>query len=257
MRPWQDDETVRIQSDKELDGLMRIGRIVGETVRHMAAAMQPGMTTRELDDIGAKFLKEKGARSAPILTYKYPGSTCISINDEAAHGVPGKRVIQPGDLVNIDVSAELDGYFADTGASFPVPPVTPEMTFLCDCTQMALDLALDAVTAGERLSVIGRAVESVSQRSGLRIIRDLGGHGVGRGLHEEPRNVPNYFTNRAKERLEEGLVLTIEPFLTYGSGKIYTAKDGWTLKTADGQLAAQYEHTVVITNGRPILVTAV
>lgn len=246
-----------VESDSDLQGLMRIGQIVGETVRVMAEALRPGITTKELDEIGATYLKKYHARSAPILTYKYPGYTCISINDEAAHGVPGNRVVKAGDLVNIDVSAELDGYFADTGASFPVPPVAPEAEFLCDCTQMALEAALDAVRDGQRLNVIGRAVESIASKAGLRIIRDLGGHGVGRSLHEDPRNVPNYYTNRAKDRLVDGMVMTIEPFLTYGSGRIFTAKDGWTLKTSDGQLAAQYEHTVVITKGKPILVTAV
>ncbi|KXK21248.1 MAG: methionine aminopeptidase, type I [Chloroflexi bacterium OLB15] len=246
-----------VESEGDLKSLMRIGQIVGETVRIMAEALRPGITTKELDEIGAAYLKKHHARSAPILTYKYPGYTCISINDEAAHGVPGSRVVKAGDLVNIDVSAELDGYFADTGASFPVPPITPEAEFLCDCTQMALDAALDVVSDGQRMNVIGRAVESIASKAGLHIIRDLGGHGIGRGLHETPRNVPNYYTNRAKERLVDGMVMTIEPFLTYGSGRIFTAKDGWTLKTSDGQLAAQYEHTIVITKGKPILVTAV
>lgn len=245
-----------IDSDSDLQGLLRIGRVVAETLRVMSAALEPGITTAALDEIGAACLRQHGARSAPILTYRYPGTTCISINDQAAHGIPGKRVVQPGDLVNIDVSAELDGYFADTGASFPVPPVSPEMQYLCDCTQMALERALGAVRAGERLNVIGRAVESVAAPAGLRIIRELGGHGVGRGLHEAPRNVPNYYTARAKERLTEGMVLTVEPFLTYGSGHIFTDKDGWTLRTSDGALAAQYEHTVVITAGQPILTTA-
>jgi len=246
-----------VESDSDLQGLMRIGQIVGEAVRVMAESLRPGITTKELDEIGAAYLKKRGARSAPILTYKYPGATCISINDEAAHGVPGKREVKAGDLVNIDVSAELDGYFADTGASFPVPPISPEVEFLCDCTQMALDAALEVVRDGQRINVIGRAVESIANKAGLHIIRDLGGHGVGRGLHEDPRNIPNYYTNRAKSRLSDGMVMTIEPFLTFGSGRIYTARDGWTLKTSDGQLAAQYEHTVVITHGKPILVTAV
>ncbi|MBE2182079.1 MAG: type I methionyl aminopeptidase [Anaerolineae bacterium] len=246
-----------VESDSDLQGLMRIGQIVGEAVRVMAESLRPGITTKELDEIGAAYLKKRGARSAPILTYKYPGATCISINDEAAHGVPCKREVKAGDLVNIDVSAELDGYFADTGASFPVPPISPEVEFLCDCTQMALDAALEVVRDGQRINVIGRAVESIANKAGLHIIRDLGGHGVGRGLHEDPRNIPNYYTNRAKSRLSDGMVMTIEPFLTFGSGRIYTARDGWTLKTSDGQLAAQYEHTVVITHGKPILVTAV
>jgi methionyl aminopeptidase len=246
-----------IDSDDELQGLMAIGRIVGLTLQHMRTAIRPGITTGELDEIGTLFMAKHLARPAPPLVYKYPRATCISVNDEVAHGIPGKRVIRAGDLVNIDVSAELDGFFADTGASFPVPPVSDESRFLCERTQDALYAAINAVRAGERLNAIGRAVESVSNRAGLTIIRQLQGHGVGRALHEEPRNIPSYFSRGARERMTDGMVLTIEPFLTTGRGRIYKARDGWTLKTSDGRRAAQFEHTVVITKGKPILVTAV
>jgi len=246
-----------IGSEKELVGLLKIGRIVGLTMQTMAEALRPGITTAELDAIGSAYLKQHGARSAPQITYKFPGATCISINDEAAHGIPGDRVVQPGDLVNIDVSAELDGFFADTGATYPVPPVSEANQRLCAATHAALDRALDAVSAGKPINVIGRAVEQEAQKNGFNIIRELGGHGIGRGLHEEPRNVPNYFTKRARTTLTDGLVLTIEPFLTPGPGRIFTAKDGWTLKTANGAPACQYEHTIVITRGKPMLVTAV
>lgn len=246
-----------VSSEKDLLGLTRIGQICGHTLQEMIAALKPGITTRELDEIGSHALMKHRARSAPILVYKYPGVTCISINDEAAHGIPGDRVIQPGDLVNIDVSAELDGYFADTGASVAVPPVLPAHQALLDATQQALDAALEAVRAGEPLNVIGLAVEGIARKGGYRIIRELGGHGVGRGLHEPPRNVPNFYTTRARERMTDGQVLTIEPFLTPGSGKIFTARDGWTLKTTDGAPAAQYEHTIVITPKKPVLVTKV
>lgn len=246
-----------VSSEKDLLGLTRIGQICGATLQEMIAALKPGITTRELDEIGSHALMKHHARSAPILVYKYPGVTCISINDEAAHGIPGDRVVQVGDLVNIDVSAELDGYFADTGASVPVPPISPESQALCDATQAALNAAISAVRAGEPLNVIGRAVEDIARKGGYHIIRELGGHGVGRGLHETPRNVPNFYTTRARERLADGQVLTIEPFLTTGSGKIFTARDGWTLKTSDGAPAAQYEHTLVITPKRPVLITKV
>ncbi len=245
-----------ITSDKDLLGLMRIGRIVGLALKHMQEALEPGMTTAELDQIGAAFLKRHGARSAPILAYKFPGYTCISINDEAAHGIPGPRVIQPGDLVNVDVSAELDGYWADSGGTVPVPPVTPRKQKLCDATHMALDVAIDAARAGQPFIAVGRAVEPVARKHGFHVIRELGGHGVGRHIHEKP-SVPNYYNRRAKGKFEEGMVLTLEPFLTTGAIHVYTAADGWTLKTTDGSLSAQYEHTVVITRGRPILVTAV
>jgi methionyl aminopeptidase len=246
-----------VQDQKDLDGLKRIGQIVGECLQIMLAEVKPGITTAELNAVGAAFLKKQGARSAPIVTYKYPGDTCISINDEAAHGIPGKRMIKAGDLVNVDVSAEKDGYFADTGASIPVPPILPATQFLCDATLEALHAALDAVREGERFSVIGRSVEAVAKKHDLRLIRELGGHGIGRALHEHPRNVPNYFTNRAKDRMVNGLVMTIEPFLTPGHGRIFTESDGWTLRTTDGEWAAQYEHTIVITHGKPLLITKV
>ncbi len=246
-----------IDSEKDIIGLMRIGRVVGLTLKHMQAALEPGMTTAELDAIGAAFLEEHGAQSAPIITYNYPAHTCISINDEAAHGIPGDRVILAGDLVNIDVSAELDGYFADTGASMPVPPISPEKQRLCDATMAALQAAIGAVRAGQSINVIGKAVEPIARKAGYSIITELGGHGIGRKLHEPPHAVPHHYDRRARTTLTEGLVMTLEPFLTTGRGRIKTDPDGWTLRTVDGGLAAQYEHTVIITKDKPILVTAV
>lgn len=245
-----------IDSEKDLLALMRIGRIVGLTLQTMRDALRPGITTGELDHIGDAFLKKNGARSAPRITYKFPAATCISINDEAAHGIPGSRVIQPGDLVNIDVSAELDGYFADTGASFPVPPVSKEVQRLCDVTMQALNLAVETARGGQPLNAIGRAVEGFAKKHGYQVIRDLPGHGVGRKLHEPP-TVLNYYDARMHQRLKPGAVLTLEPFLSVGANHVVQQSDGWTLKTSDGSLAAQYEHTVVITKDRPILVTAV
>lgn len=246
-----------IESDNDLIGLMNIGRICALTMLHMAKHLEPGMTTAELDRVGAAFLEKHGARSAPILTYKFPGSTCISINEEVAHGIPSERVVQAADMVNIDVSAELNGYMADTGGTFLVPPTTPEKERLCYFTKLALERSLDAARAGQPLNAIGRAVETEAKRGGYNVIRELGGHGIGRKLHEDPRNVHNFFNPRVKQKLTEGLVMTIEPFFNTGRGKIVTAKDGWTLKTTDGSLTAQYEHTVIITKDRPILVTAV
>ncbi len=246
-----------IENEQDLIALMHVGRIVGLTLQHMGAAIRPGMTTAELDDIGARFMAQHGARSAPILAYKFPGHTCISINDEAAHGIPGARVIQPGDLVNIDVSAEMDGYFADTGGSFAVEPVSAEKRRLLTTARKALDAALSVVRAGQPLNVIGKAVEKVARPAGYSILRELGGHGVGRSLHEPPHAVPHFFNPRARQVLKEGMVLTIEPFLTTGTTQIRTDPDGWTLRTVDGSLAAQYEHTIVITPDKPILVTAV
>jgi methionyl aminopeptidase len=245
-----------IKSQKDLLALMKIGQIVGQTLRYMQDQLRAGMTTEELDAFGADFLEKHGAQSAPRLMYKFPGTTCISINDEAAHGIPGKRVIQPGDLVNIDVSAELDGYFADTGASIPVLPIAPLAERLCKSTRAALNRAIDAARAGQPINVIGKAVEVEAKRGNFKIVRDLGGHGVGRSLHEAPRNVLNYYDPGMTTRLTEGMVLTIEPFLSTHATRTTQDDDGWTLRTPNS-LVAQFEHTLVITRKKPLLITAI
>ncbi len=245
-----------INSSKDLLALMKIGSIVGQTLKYMTERLRAGMTTEELDAFGASFLKTYGAQPAPRLVYKFPGTTCISINDEAAHGIPGKRVIQPGDLVNIDVSAELDGYFADTGASIPVEPVAPATKRLCQYTKAALNRAISSARAGQPINVIGKAVEVEAQRGNFQIVRDLCGHGVGHSIHEAPRNVPNYYEPRLKAKLTEGMVLTIEPFLSTRAAMSVLNQDGWTIRVPNS-LVAQYEHTLVITRNKPILLTAV
>lgn len=245
-----------VESEYDLEGLKRIGRIVALTLHEMKKHVRPGITTAELDEIGDRMLKKHGAHSAPRLAYNFPGSTCISINDEAAHGIPGERVIEAGDLVNIDVSAELDGYFADTAAMVAVPPGSPFKEKLLKCTRRALNSAIEIASAGQSLSAIGKAVEREARKGGFTTLHDLGGHGVGRNIHEEPHQVPNYYNPFERRRLSEGMVITIEPFLTTGANHTVPQFDGWTLKTADGGLSAQYEHTLVITRGRPIVVTA-
>ena len=245
-----------VRNEQDLIGLLAVGQIVGLTLQHMAAHLEAGMTTADLDAIGAAFLETHGARSAPILAYQFPGHTCISINEEAAHGVPGERVIQPGDLVNIDVSAEKNGYWGDTGGSFAVPPVTPEKQRLLDATRRALDIAIQHARAGNPINAIGKAVEQFAHKQGYQVIRELGGHGVGRNIHEKP-SIPNWYNRRAKELIEEGMVFTLEPFLTISAKHVVKLADGWTLRTRNSCLAAQFEHTVVITKDEPILVTAV
>ncbi|NLX11865.1 MAG: type I methionyl aminopeptidase [Chloroflexi bacterium] len=244
-----------VENENDLAKLLRIGKICALALQHMLERIEPGMTTAQLDAIGAAFLKQHGARSAPILAYRFPGHICISLNHEAAHGIPGSRRIQPGDLINVDVSAELEGYWADTGASAIVPPSRPEYEALCQAAREARSAGINAAYAGRPLNAIGRAVEAVAKRTGYQIIRDLGGHGVGRHIHEKP-NVPNHYDRSRREKLTEGLVITIEPFLTTGRGQILTARDNWTLKTADKMPVAQYEHTIVINGSCPIIVTA-
>jgi methionyl aminopeptidase len=238
----------------DIEGLKRAGAAVARARDTMAAHVAPGVSTRELDAIGRDVLQRYGARSAPQLAYDFPGTTCISINDELAHGIPSDRTLRDGDLINIDVSAELDGYWADSGASFPVGEVKPRLRHLLFTTRAALHDAIGEVRAGVPIRNIGRAVERRAKRAGFRVVRELCGHGVGRNIHEPP-SVPNTFDRRNSDVLHEGLVITIEPFLTTGATSIFEADDGWTLRTPDGSIGAQFEHTLIVTRGEPIVVT--
>lgn len=239
----------------ELEGLRRAGTLVASVLATMREAAVPGAVSRDLDAIGAAMLREAGARSAPQLTYDFPGATCISINEVAAHGIPDDTVLREGDLVNIDVSAELDGYFADTGGSFVVggAPSAAQRKLL-DATLEARDAAIAQLRAGNLINSIGRTVEAVAARHGLRVIRNLGSHGVGRALHEAPGNIPGYYDARDTRRLHEGMVITIEPFLATHCTHTDEAEDGWAMRCRRG-FAAQFEHTVVVTSGEPIVVT--
>ena len=244
-----------LETAAELEALQRIGKIVANCLQYMAQTMEPGMSTAELDDCATQFLERHGARSAPRLVYNFPGTTCISVNRAVAHGIPGEEKIAAGDLINIDVSAELEGYFADTGSSFIVPPASPLKTQICQATREALTTAMKHVRSGESLQVIGRAIETVASRRGMSVIRNLGSHGVGRALHEEPRFIPPFCDTRDRRRLHENMVITIEPFLSNGACAVETAGDGWTLLIPEPYLAAQYEHTMIITRGEPIILT--
>lgn len=244
-----------IESQSDIVALQRIGRIVSLILHKMLDSIEPGMTTAELDAIGSRLLAEFGARSAPQLAYDFPGATCISVNEQAAHGVPGGRIIKAGDMVNVDVSAELDGYFADTGGTKVVPPSTPIKTKLCHATRIALAEAIKVARAGQPLNRIGRAIEQVAITHRLRIIENLGGHGVGRAIHEEPEHILGFYDPRDQRVLKEGMVIAIEPFLSTKSRTVSEADDGWTLVGMPGNLSAQFEHTMIITRSEPIVVT--
>jgi methionyl aminopeptidase len=244
-----------IETDKDLIALQEIGKIVALTLKKMMCQTEPGMSTSELDYIGKTFLQMYGAKSAPKITYGFPGYTCISINEEAAHGVPGTRVINSGDVVNIDVSAEKNGYFADTGGTFVVPPSTHLKDRLIHSTKLALHEACNSARAGRPINGIGKSIQKVAKRNGFKIIKNLSGHGVGRSLHEAPREIPGYYDHNDLRILHDGLVIAIEPFLSTKSRYVREDDDGWTLFTQQGNLSAQFEHTMVITKGKPILLT--
>ena len=244
-----------IETAKDLQSLKIIGKIVAQTIKLMQNSIEVGMTTKELDEIGRKYLEQHGARSAPELSYNFPGATCISINEAIAHGIPGSRIINAGDMVNIDVSAELDGYFADSGASFVIPPSNDLKKDLLRATKQALNKAIEEVRAGVPINIIGKTIEKHARKTGFTVIRDLGSHGVGRALHEEPEFIAPFYDKSDKRILKEGMVITIEPFLSSGAETIRQDRDGWTLKTEKRFLSAQFEHTMVVTKNKPILIT--
>jgi methionyl aminopeptidase len=244
-----------ISSEKDLDGLRKIGKVVARCLQLMQSKLEPGITTGELDAIGGAFLASHGARSAPKITYNFPGNTCISVNEEAAHGIPGAKIIRAGDLVNIDVSAELDGYFADTGGSAIVPPESKLHLQICAVARRALQNAMHEARAGAKLNRIGLAIETEAVKHGLTVIENIGSHGVGRALHEEPGFIAGYYDRKDRRVLREHQVITIEPFISSGAREVFDSGDGWTLVTNPRTFTAQYEHTLVITKGKPLILT--
>jgi len=243
-------------SEKDIKYLKAIGSICAQTLRKMMDATRAGMTTHELDGIGREFLEAEGARSAPQVAYDYPGATCISVSPVIAHGIPNEYVLREGELIHIDVSAELDGYYADTGASLVVSKHDKIFEKLIDATKGTLKKALRTAKAGNLLSSIGQTVHQEANKRGYNVIYDLTGHGIGRKLHEDPKEIYNFYNPRDKRVLHEGLVLAVEPFLTTGVGRVAEMKDGWSLRTSDNAIAAQFEHTIIVTKNQPIILTA-
>jgi methionyl aminopeptidase len=244
-----------VESRQELEGLQAAGRVVAQALRRMRAAVAPGVTTGALDAPAAETFAAAGARSGPQLDYDFPGVTCISVNDEAVHGVPSDRRLSAGDLVKLDVTAELDGFYADACVTAAVGAVDPQAKRLLQTARRALSAALRGATAGTPLNVVGGAVEDVVRAEGFAVCRALTGHGIGRRIHEPP-SVYNYNMPEARERLHPGLVLTIEPIISTGSGEVVDGDDGWTIRTADAALSAHAEHTIMITTGAPVVLTA-
>lgn len=243
-----------IESRADWDGLKQVGRVARLTLDLLAEQVRPGVTTGELDAAATELFAAHGARSAPALVYGFPGTVLISINDEIVHGVPGARRIVAGDVVKLDVTVEKGGYVADAARSVLVAPGSATAHRLVACATAAFDAALEVARAGVRVNEIGRAVEREVRRHGFAVVEGLSGHGVGRTIHEEP-SVPNQYDPSQRDVLTEGLVLTIEPMVSAGSGRVVQGRDGWTLRTQDGSWSAHHEHTLVITRGAPIVLT--
>ncbi|MCZ8537012.1 type I methionyl aminopeptidase [Paenisporosarcina quisquiliarum] len=245
------------KTTEDFESFKIIGRIVAEIRDKMRAATKPGVTTKELDEIAGHMFKEKGAISGPKGEYDFPGYTCISVNEEVAHGIPGSRVIKDGDLVNIDVSGSFNGYFADTGISFVVGEGHAKKEKLCEVAETAFNRAMLKVKAGARLNQIGKAVEREAKQNGFTVIMNLTGHGIGKSLHEAPQHILNYFDAWEPTILKEGMVLAVEPFISEKAEHIVESGDGWTFLTPDKSLVAQIEHTVIVTKDAPILITKI
>ena len=244
-----------IQSAADRRGLEAAGRVVRLALDALAGAVRPGVTTAELDRVAAGVFQAHGARSAPALVYGFPGTVLISINDEVVHGIPGNRRIARGDVVKLDVTVERAGYMADAARTVVVEGGTAEAVRLTGCAERAFVAALAVATAGRKVREIGRAVERTVRGEGFSVIRGLTGHGIGRTIHEPP-SVPNHFDPWQEDVLTDGLVLTIEPIICAGRAAVTQDDDGWTIRTRDGSLAAHFEHTLVVTKGAPLLLTA-
>ena len=244
-----------IEDENDLVGLQRIGGLIGRTLHDAMGLVRPGLTTRDLDRFIADRLKRHGARSTPGHTYGFPGCACICVNDEAVHGVPGPRVLRDGDLVTIDLEADLDGYVADAARTLIVgEPRQKNDLRLQACARSACFHAIEQARVGRLTRDLGRATEQRVRRHGFRVIRCLYGHGVGRAAHEAPA-VPSFDDPSCRDRLHEGLVITVEPIVSAGNGA--ATQDGkWIVRTADGARSAHHEETIVVTHGQPMVLTA-
>jgi methionyl aminopeptidase len=244
-----------LDTEVELEKLLKIGGIVADTLVIMKQKAEPGMTTKELDEIGFQFLNKFGAKSAPKVTYNFPGYTCISINHQIAHGIPSQYKMIQGDLINIDVSAELDGFFADTGGTFTLASSNPHYERLCKATVEAMYAGIHSAKNNEKISSIGKSIQKTAKKYNYSIIENLGSHGVGKALHEEPTFIPSIYEEKEKRLLKKGAVITVEPFLSNGSKLAKESNDGWTLYINKNNRAAQFEHSIVVTDGEPIILT--
>jgi methionyl aminopeptidase len=245
---------IPIKTAGEIDAVRHSCRAVSEIISKLSAFVAPGVTTGEVDELAAELMAERGGRSA-FLNYRgFPGNICISLNEEVVHGIGGKRKIEYGDLVKLDVGIVLDGWVGDTAQSVAVGVVSPELEKLMAKTQEALVAGIFEAKEGARVGDIGAAVEEVVTKAGYSVVREFVGHGVGRKLHEEPQ-IPNFGKRNTGARLKAGMVLAIEPMVNLGRADVRVLKDGWTVVTVDGKHSSHFEHTILVTEGEPEILT--
>jgi methionyl aminopeptidase len=244
-----------IESPRDYEGMRAVSAVVAGTLRAVARELKPGVTTLELDAVARNVFMDCGARSGPQIDFGYPATICISVNEEAVHGLPGGRVVSRGDLVTIDVTAELDGYYADAAVSHAIRPCDSLALHLTAAAEAAFRAGASHARSGVPLWRVGQAVEREVKRRGFVVLRELCGHGIGRAVHEGP-TVPNYADPAATERLQENQIIALEPIISSQANGTRVLADGWTLVTRDGSLAAHYEHTIMIRRGEPSILTA-
>jgi len=244
-----------ISKESELTGMKKASEAVAHALKEMRNFARPGMTTKELDEFGAKILNDLGAKSAPYLTYGFPGWTCISVNNEFCHGIPSDRILKEGDLINIDVSAELDGFWSDNGGSFVLGADVNKHQKLVEASKQILHKAIFNIKGGVRISDIGFLIENEAKKRGYKVIKNLTGHGIGRSLHEAPSEIANFRDKYNQTRFKKNSVVAIETFISTTSSYAETLKDGWTMVGNKGGFMAQHEHTIVVTDGKPIILT--
>ncbi len=244
-----------LKSPQEIAKMRAAGRIVAEALAAMRAYVRPGVTTEQVDAVGEEAIRSAGAKPSFKGLYTFPGSVCVAVNDEVVHGIPGKRTLKVGDIISLDTGAELGGWHGDATITVPVGEIDDEAQRLVEAAYGALLAGIDQCRPGKRIGDIGHAIQTYGESRGYGIVRQYVGHAIGRKIHEEPQ-VPNFGRPGSGVMLRQGMVLTIEPMLTVGSYQTRTLADAWTVVTTDGKRAAQFEHTVAITDGEPEILTA-
>lgn len=246
-----------ITNESELIGMKKVSEVVAFTLKEMKNYAKPGMSPGELDAFGARILAGFGAQSAPFMTYQFPGWTCISVNNEFCHGIPSaSRILQEGDLVNIDVSAELNGFWSDNGNSFVLGADIHQHQQLVDASRDILQMAISHIRGGVKIAHIGHLIETEAKHRGYKVIKNLGGHGIGRSLHEQPDELLNYKNRFDHRRFKKHSVVAVETFIATDSSYAVETRDGWTMVGSRGGFMAQHEHTIVVTEGQPMILTA-
>ena len=245
---------ITVKSPQELDSMRRAGKIVGNVIDLLKAAVAPGMTTKDLDEIAYKEITRQKAKPTFMGYHGFPASICTSVNEEIVHGIPGKRILQEGDIVKVDVGATIEGFIGDAAVSLPVGEVTPEAITLMEDTRISLEEGIRAAQPGGRVGDIGAAVQAYGESRGYGVVREFVGHGVGRFLHEDPQ-VPNYGQAGMGPLLRVGMCIAIEPMFNLGDWHTKILEDEWTVITADGKLSAHFEHSIAITEDGPEILT--